>query len=498
MHLPDKQTFVEAARPGRVVPVRREIVADLLTPLTAFMRLDTDPDRAAYLLESVEGGEKWGRYSFIGVAPRRMVRARGDQTQVWQRGKWGAPQTSADPLKTLCDEAGRWSPHGAEDLPRFWGGLVGYLGYDMVRWIETLPDHGERDLDVYDGYLVEAGIIVALDSLRQRATIVCPVPIEDHTDPGAAWEQARAAIDAVVVRLRTVAPDPTPSIELEPLPEDPPSNLDEPEFVEIVRRAKEYISAGDIIQVVLSRRFTIDAGQTDPFSIYRALRLTNPSPYMFYLRYPEYSVVGASPEILVRRQDDEVAVRPIAGTRRRGATPEEDRAIEEELKTDPKEVAEHVMLLDLGRNDVGRIANTGTVKVTDQMITERYSHVMHLVSNVTGQVPDETTPEDVIRATFPAGTLSGAPKVRAMEIIEELEPHGRGVYGGAAGYIGYDGNLDLAIAIRSVLAMPDQLYVQAGAGIVHDSIPEREFEETREKARGVLRAIRLAREALGN
>lgn len=481
MHLPDKTTFEQAARPGRVIPVRREVVADLLTPLTAFRRLDRDPDKAAYLLESVEGGEKWGRYSFIGIEPRHIIKV---------------PRTQGD-LARICSWLNEWEPACDEDLPRFWGGLVGFLGYDIVRDIERLPSRAERDLECDDAYLMEAGIVVCMDSLRQRATVICPVRIQEGIDASASYEQARAAIDAAIMRLRTPAPPPAPAIELEPLPEDPPSNLDEPEFCDIVRKAKEYISAGDIIQVVLSRRFEIASSTTSPFDIYRALRLTNPSPYMFFLRFPEYAVVGASPEILVRRENDVVEVRPIAGTRRRGVDEADDLAIEEELRADPKEVAEHVMLLDLGRNDVGRIAEIGTVEVAEQMGVERYSHVMHLVSSVRGKVPKETTAEAIIRATFPAGTLSGAPKVRAMEIIEELEPTGRGVYGGAAGYLGYDGNLDLAIAIRSVLAMPGKLYVQAGAGIVYDSVPEREFEETREKARGVLRAIRLAREAFG-
>ena len=497
MHLPDKQSFLELARPGKIIPVRREVIADLVTPLTAFLRLDRDPDKAAFLLESVVGGEKWGRYSFIGIAPRTLLRSRGSTVEEHEGGAWRPVEGCEDPLHTLCARAARWEPAGDGDLPRFWGGLVGYLGYDMVRWIEQLPTHTERDLPVWDAYLMEAGIVVALDALRQRATVVCPVPIVEGMDAGAAWEQARAAIDAAVARLRTPVAPVAPAIELEALPEDPPSNLAEEPFCDAVRRAREYIAAGDIIQVVLSRRFEIPARGTSAFDIYRALRLTNPSPYMFFLRFPEYSVVGASPETLVRREHDVVEVRPIAGTRRRGATPAEDAAIEEELRAHPKEVAEHVMLLDLGRNDIGRIAATGSVRVTDQMTVERYSHVMHLVSSVQGVLAPGVTPEEVIRATFPAGTLSGAPKVRAMEIIEELEPHGRGVYGGAAGYLGYDGNLDLAIAIRSVLATDERLYVQAGAGIVYDSVPAREFEETREKARGVLRAIRLAREAFG-
>ena len=494
MHTPDRQTFEDLASPGSVIPIRREVIADLVTPLTAFLRLDRDPEKAAYLLESVEGGEKWGRYSFIGVEPRRLIRSRGQTIETHRHGRWSA-DTTPDALHAICDEANRWNPVGDEDLPRFWGGLVGYLGYDMIRCIERLPTHAERDLPVWDSYVMEAGIVVCLDSLRQRATITSAICIEEGMDLAATWRQATTAIDAAAERLAAPVPVLRPPIELDPLPEDPPSNLDAESFGGIVDKALHYIRSGDIIQAVLSRRFEIPSVSTRPFDIYRALRLTNPSPYMFYLRFPEYAVVGASPEILVRREGPVCEVRPIAGTRRRGATPDEDAAIEAELRADPKEVAEHVMLLDLGRNDIGRIARTGSVEVTDTMVVERYSHVMHLVSNVGGELADGATMEDVIRATFPAGTLSGAPKVRAMEIIEELEPHGRGVYGGAAGYLAYGGNLDLAIAIRSVLALRDRLYVQVGAGIVYDSVPSREFEETREKARGVLRAIRLAREA---
>ncbi|MFT5429863.1 MAG: anthranilate synthase component 1 [Myxococcota bacterium] len=496
MHLPDRQTFIEQAKPGYVVPVYREVVTDLLTPLAAFRRLDRDPEQAAYLLESVEGGEKWGRYSFIGIAPRRLMRSRGHTLEVVERGEIIRTEVD-DPLAEICAAASSAVPAQCDELPRFWGGLVGYLGYDMVRFIEKLPETADRDLPIWDSYLVEAGIVVALDSLRQRAQVICPVRISEATDVNAAWAQAQSAIDAAVARLRRPVPLPDPAIELDPLPEDPPANLDGPAFEAAVEKAREYISAGDIIQVVLSRRFEIPTGSTRPFDIYRALRLTNPSPYMFFLRFPEYAVVGASPEILVRREDDVVEVRPIAGTRRRGKNPVEDAEIADELRADPKEVAEHVMLLDLGRNDIGRIADVGSVTIEEQMIIERYSHVMHLVSSVCGRVGPDVTAEAIIRATFPAGTLSGAPKVRAMEIIEELEPHGRGIYGGAAGYLSYNGNLDLAIAIRSVLALPDRLLVQAGAGIVWDSVPSRELEETREKARGVLRAIRLAREAFG-
>lgn len=492
----DKEGFIALAKPGTIVPVYREVIADLVTPLTAFLRLDRDPAQAAFLLESVEGGEKWGRYSFIGVMPKAMVRTRNTEVQHWCNDEWKSAENE-DPLKFICQTAEKFTPADCPELPRFWGGWVGYLGYDMVHFVETLPKQAERDVPVWDSYLIEPQIVVALDALRQRATIIHPVTIHDGLDLDQAFEEAEKLIAETARDLSTPVVQPRPRVDSEPMPEEPSPNLNEAQFCNAVEKAQEYIRSGDIIQVVLSRRFEIPTRRMAHFDLYRALRLTNPSPYLFYIRFPEYSVVGASPEILVRRESNTVEVRPIAGTRRRGANKQDDLAIEAELKADPKEVAEHVMLLDLGRNDIGRIAETGTVQITEQMVIERYSHVMHLVSSVKGTVTPDTPMEDVIRATFPAGTLSGAPKVRAMEIIEELEPNGRGVYGGAAGYLGYDGNLDMAIAIRSVLAFEDKLYVQAGAGIVYDSVPEREFEETREKARGVLRAIQMAREALG-
>jgi len=487
---------VKNARPGTVIPVHREVVADMLTPLTAFLRLDRDPSQAAYLLESVEGGEKWGRYSFIGVQPRQLLRSREQTVEHQSSDQW---QTTTVPnaLSHLCRLVQADQPIPDPRLPRFWGGLVGYLGYDMIHSIEDMDRVAERDLPVWDSYLMEAGVVVILDALRKRAQIVCPVHIQDNTNAQEAWDAAVATLDDAATALATpVTQAPaTLSPQVQAPMDDPPTNMTDQQFEQAVVRARQYIESGDIIQVVLSRRFDIPTTQSDPFQMYRALRLSNPSPYMFFIRFPEYTVVGASPEVMARRDGDTVEVRPIAGTRRRGATPEEDQAIEDELRTDPKEVAEHVMLLDLGRNDVGRISQTGTVQIPDRMVVERYSHVMHLVSGVTGLLNPDVDMEQVIRSVFPAGTLSGAPKVRAMEIIEELEPHGRGVYGGAAGYMGYDGNLDMAIAIRSLVAFPQCVHVQVGAGIVYDSQPERELEETREKSLAVLKAIAMAQGA---
>ncbi len=500
-------TLAPEAR-GVVVPVVCEMIADLLTPLTAYRRLDRDPSDPPFLLESVEGGERWARWSFIGLATRRRLVVTGNRLTIATRSQTSVIE-SADPLAALGDEAAAFVPVATEGLPRFWGGLVGVLGYDVVRFVERLPRLAIRDLPLPDAVLVEPGVVVALDGLRQRANLICPIPVErgahSEAELAAAWEQAQAALSAVRARLRGVEPESVAAIVLEPLPTEPVESLDRAEFCRAVLRAKEYIAAGDVIQVVLSRRLELPRPfGVEALELYRALRLMNPSPYMFCFRFPAgpgvtsaFEVVGASPEVLVRREADTVTVRPIAGTRRRGPTPEEDAAIEAELRADPKELAEHVMLVDLGRNDVGRLAVPGTVRVTDRFIVERYSHVMHLVSQVEGTVPKDTRADAVIRATFPAGTLSGAPKVRALEIIEELEPTGRGVYGGAVGYLGYDGTLDLAIAIRSIVGLPASLLVQTGAGVVYDSEPEREFEETREKARGVLAAIRLARQLGG-
>ncbi len=494
---PDLATFCQHAAPGRVVPVAREVVADLLTPLEAFRRLDPGPAEAAFLLESVQGGERWGRWSFIGLQPRRLYRTLGQRAEtVDARGVH--VEEVPDALHWLLERAAEVEVVLTAGLPtRFVGGLVGTLGYDLVRFIERLPARATAELPVYDGYLIEPSVVVALDALRQRATLIAPVRIAPGDDLATVYAAAVASLDAAATALARPAPEVPPAPRR---PIAPPVGVPEPlAFLDAVSRAKEFVAAGDVIQVVLSRRFAIDAGGVAPFELYRALRLVNPSPYLFYLRFPEYTVVGASPELLVRREDDAVTVRPIAGTRRRGTTPEDDAAIEAELRADPKEVAEHVMLVDLGRNDVGRLALPGSVVVVDRFVVERYSHVMHLVSGVQGTVPPGTSPEAVFRATFPAGTLSGAPKVRAMELIEALEPTRRGVYGGAAGYIGYgrQANLDLAIAIRSVVAIDDNFYLQVGAGVVFDSVPERELEETNEKARGVLAALELARTAFG-
>ncbi|MBI2898099.1 MAG: anthranilate synthase component I family protein [Deltaproteobacteria bacterium] len=476
---------------GRVVPIIGEILADQLTPVAAFASVAKG--RHAYLLESVEGGEKWGRYSFIGVDPDVVFRARGSRVELERLE--GTTVLEADPLRALEEILLEHRPVEAAlpaGLPRFWGGAVGYLGYDLVRGIEHIGTKNPETSE-HDAVLAIGGTLLVFDGLRQTVQVIVPARVGADSD--AAWDRAAARIEEVAgrlnepPRLRSLTPPSGPGLQ----PELGDASMDERGFREAVGRAREYIRAGDIIQVVLSRRFTAARCGTDPLDVYRMMRVINPSPYMFFLRFPERSVVGASPEVMVRRTGGEVELRPIAGTRRRGATPEDDARMAAELLADPKERAEHVMLLDLGRNDLGRLSVPGGVEVTERMVIERYSHVMHLVSNVVGHVRPGVGPFDVIRATLPAGTLSGAPKVRAMQIIEELEPCRRGIYGGAVGYVGFDGNLDLAIAIRTIVAEADELVVQAGAGIVWDSDPERELAEVASKARAPFAAIAAAR-----
>jgi anthranilate synthase component 1 len=498
-YVPSREEFREAATRGNLIPVYREILGDGDTPVSAYAKLGRK--EYGFLLESVVGGEKWAAYSFLGVEPRAIVSAKGGQVSVvWRdvdgggeekRATWAA----ADPTAALAEILADFRPVASPGLPRFWGGAVGWIGYDVVRAFEDLPHRAPDDLHLPEMCLVLTDTLVIFDNLRQTLKIVAApfVPRPEKADD--AYDAACARIDRIAAKLRepggaglkAIEPD-RPSAGIVPR-----SSFGEEKFLAAVKQAKEYILAGDAFQIVLSQRFEVERGDVDPFDVYRALRVVNPSPYMFHLDFPEARVTGASPECMVRLDRGRVEVRPLAGTRKRGATPAEDDALATELLGDPKERAEHVMLIDLGRNDVGRVARNGTVRVDEQMAIERYSHVMHLVSNVRGELAEGKTALDVLRATFPAGTLSGAPKIRAMEIIDELEPHRRGIYGGAVGYLSYTGNLDLAIAIRTLVAREDKIYVQAGAGLVYDSDPAREHEETVNKARAVLRAVELAR-----
>ncbi len=483
MIVPTRSEFLALARTGKLVPVYREVFADHDTPVSAFRRIDDGP--YGFLLESVEGGEKWGRYSILGSRPSAVYIARDGRAELHEGDRVTALAGSpSEALATLLRERQAVPLPG---LPRFCGGAVGYFGYDAVRWFERLPSQAGDGLPVPDAVLMFGDVVCVFDSLTHTLKIVTHA--RGGSDPDAAYDAAVARLNAEVERLRK------PLAWIEPPAwgeaSEPKSSMDKASFCRAVETAKEHIRAGDIFQVVLSHRMSAEVSQP-PFEGYRALRITNPSPYMYYLKLGDLAIVGSSPEVLVRRTESMLEVRPIAGTRPRGRTPDEDRALEEELLADEKERAEHVMLVDLGRNDVGRVAAFGSVETNEYLKVERYSHVMHLVSNVRGRVQGDLAPLDVIGATFPAGTVTGAPKVRAMEIIDALEPVRRGIYAGAVGYFDYHGNLDLCIAIRTLVYTRGQAHWGVGAGIVADSDPEREWDETMNKGRALWLAVQRA------
>ena len=494
-HTPTRDEFRRLARQGNLIPVYREILADMETPVSAFRRIAHRPN--AFLLESVEGGERLARFSFLGADPYLVFRSKGPTAHVTQGGETREVplEDGRDPLHVLEALLGEVRYVELPGLPRFVGGAVGYIGYDWVRFLEPIGDSTQDDLDIDDCRLLLTDTLLIFDHVRHRIKVLANARVAD--DPDAAYDAAVAKVDALVEMLkqpRPVAP-PAPENTRE---EDHRfvSNMTQTDYKKMVLRGKEYIGQGDIIQAVLSQRFTRPL-HADTFDVYRALRSLNPSPYMFYLHFEGgTTLVGASPEILVTAEKDKVTVRPIAGTRPRGDTPEEDARLGEELLADEKERAEHIMLVDLGRNDIGRVCDYGTVQVDELMVVERYSHVMHIVSNVTGRLSADKTPFDVLRATFPAGTLSGAPKVRAMQIIEELEPTRLGAYGGAIGYFSFNGNLDACITIRTLLVKDGVAYVQAGGGIVADSDPDAEYEETVNKSNAVRRAVEMAEAGL--
>ena len=470
------------------IPVTREVLADLETPLSCYLKLARGA--YSYLFESVQGGEKWGRYSLIGMPATTILKVYGDQLTIERDGEQLVSRNTDDPLREIEEFQSSYRMPELPQLPRFTGGLVGYFGYDTVRYIEprlkkSVPPDA---LGTPDILLMVSDEVVIFDNLLGKLILVVH---EDASEPNA-WNLAQTRLDELEAKLANPLPDLPPlKMQGSGLQESAfVSSFGEQNFKQAVNKIKDYVLAGDVMQVVPSQRLSMDF-EAEPLNLYRALRCLNPSPYLYYLDMDDFQIAGSSPEILARLEDGEVTVRPIAGTRRRGHTPEEDRALEADMLADPKEIAEHLMLIDLGRNDVGRVAQTGTVKLTDKMSVERYSHVMHIISNVTAQVIPGTTAIDVLRATLPAGTLSGAPKIRAMEIIDELEPVKRGVYGGAVGYIGWNGNMDTAIAIRTAVIKDGKLYVQAGAGIVADSVPELEWKETMNKARAIFRAADL-------
>jgi anthranilate synthase component I len=498
--VPSLEDFIELARKARVVPVRGEFLFDTDTAVTAYQKLARPP--FSFLLESVVGGEKWARYTFLGTEPAGAWRLRDREVSWWTPGEGWAPVEVDDPLSDLDRRLRERIPAPVPDLPRFWGGAVGYFGYDVVRQMERLPELADRDLDLPDALVIFTDVVLAIDNLLGRAMAIRSVPVEPgmgRRELEALYRETSARIDELVDRLRVPATSPPLTLLREP-DRDPPfrSTMTREAFEEGVDRIREYILAGDAFQVVLSQRLSIPL-EASPFELYRALRSLNPSPYLYFLELDGTALVGSSPEVLARVEEGTVTVRPIAGTRRRGRDPEEDQALADDLLADEKELAEHRMLVDLGRNDVGRVARYGTVRVPELMVIERYSHVMHISSQVEGDLREGLGAMDVLRACFPAGTVSGAPKVRAMEIIEELEPVRRGPYAGAVGYLGYGGlTMDTAIAIRTVVAHGGEAFVQAGAGVVADSVSEKEYEETLNKARALLRAGAMVARAGGD
>lgn len=506
-HFPPFDQFAELARNHTVVPVYRQLIGDSLTPVSAFRKIEEGD--WSFLFESVVGGERVGRYSFLGSGPFRVFEAYGDRVLTRDgNGTW-VERAAADPLKVLEEMIAAYrAPHLA-GLPRFCGGAVGYAGYDTVRYVERLPNAPPDDRHIPDLCFGFFDRMVIFDHINKTVAVIAHATLEAK-DQGAGraeddlrreYAAACSRVDQLVERLQRPDTD-LPLRDIDPLARRTStgthaplakviSNFTQPQFEAAVRKAVEYINAGDIFQVVLSQRFQVET-QARPFDIYRALRVVNPSPFMFYVRAGAVTLVGASPEIMCRVENGEITNRPLAGTRPRGKTPDEDKSLAEELVADPKERAEHIMLVDLARNDVGRVSRLGSVRISDLLAVERYSHVMHLSSTVTGELLSEKTAFDALRASLPAGTLSGAPKVRAMEIIDELEPHRRGPYGGAVGYVDFSGNMDTCIALRTMVILGQTAYIQAGAGIVADSVPATEYQETVNKAMSLLRSLEVA------
>jgi len=497
MYTPSLEEFKKKAAEGNLIPVYKEIVADLDTPVSAYLKIRGGD--YSFLLESVEGGEKWARYCFLGCDPSLIVSTKGNTVTIQNNGKQETGTLAGEnPLSAVKEILARYQPVYQEGLPRFSGGAVGFIGYDMVRYFEGLPERTQNDLDVPDSLFVITDTLLIFDNVSQTIKIVSNALVEDD-DLDGLYARTIQEIEVLEGKLRAGIPDLKAGngagTNVDADGGKIESNFAEEKFKEAVLKIKKYILEGDAIQVVLSQRLKFPITQ-DPFNIYRALRTINPSPYMYFLKFGGLQVVGSSPEVLVRLEGEKVEVRPIAGTRKRGRNEEEDKALETELLQDEKELAEHIMLVDLGRNDLGRVARTSTVEVNEKFQIERYSHVMHIVSNVRGILKKGLDCFDVLKAAFPAGTVSGAPKIRAMEIIEELEPTRRGLYAGAVGYISFTGNMDTAIAIRTLLIKNNIAYLGVGAGIVADSVPENEFEETMNKGRALLKAIEVTERGL--
>jgi len=474
------------------IPISVEILADMETPLSVFKKLGNQP--YSYLFESVEGGEKWARYSLIGLPASTVIKVFNNEIQIWEDGKITEKLISEDPLKFLEEYQENIKVKVNEELPGFTGGLVGYLGYDCIRYIEprlsksNLPD----PLGTPDALFMLSEEVAVFDNLNNKLHLIVLSKSESKEDITSANERLKELSDKLLTPLALNNPEEINSPVTE---KDFVSGFGEKEFKESVEKIKEYIRAGDVMQVVCSQRMSVPF-TSDPVELYRSIRHLNPSPYLYYLNLEEFHIVGSSPEILARLENGEVTVRPIAGTRRRGKDDMDDIAMEEDMVNDPKEIAEHLMLIDLGRNDIGRIAEPGTVEVTQRFGIERYSHVMHMVSNVRAKLRKGLKSMDVFRATFPAGTLSGAPKIRAMEIIDEFEPVKRGIYGGAIGYFSWQGNMDMAITIRTAIIKDEVLYIQAGGGFVADSDPELEWKESLNKGRAIFKAVEMVQQKL--
>jgi anthranilate synthase component 1 len=492
MFRPSLEEFKQKAKKGNLIPVYSEILADMETPVSAFLKIDDG--RHSFLLESMEGGEKWARYSFLGSRPSVIVKSSGRSAEVIRSGKKKRLSFERDPLEVIKEILAEYQPVPDPALPRFFGGAVGFMGYDVVRFFEELPAREKNGLDLPDIFFMITDTIVIFDNVTHRIKVVSNAHVKGKSAE-IAYKEAMAKINRLVKKLKSPAPTRATWGKRRPKEHTLTSNFTQPQYEQAVLKAKEYIKAGDIFQVVPSQRFQT-AINVEPYEIYRALRLINPSPYMYFLRCGDATVVGASPEVMVRLEGRRIDLRPIAGTRRRGATEEEDKALAEELLADPKERAEHIMLVDLGRNDVGRVSEPGSVQVSELMVIERYSHVMHIVSNVLGKLSGGRDSYDVIRACFPAGTVSGAPKIRAMQIIDELEPTRRGPYAGAVGYFGFSGNMDTCITIRTLVIKDNTAYIQAGGGVVADSDPAAEYQETVNKAKAMMRAVEMAEKGL--
>jgi anthranilate synthase component 1 len=486
---PSFKEFCRFAKQGNLVPIYQELLMDLETPLSFFKRLERD--RYSFLLESVEGNERWARYSFLGTRPQRIFMARGKQIDLVENGKkrtW----YSATPLESLEELLTGCRPVAVPGVPPFFGGALGYVGYDAVAQLHGVANDKREPLAMPEIFFIFVQTLVAFDNLKHTIKIIDNVRLDGETPLRQAYDESASRIHEVIASLKKQPRGIEPRHLNQAAGQGKfNSNLSRKEFHAAVTRAKEYIRAGDIIQVVLSQRLETET-ETDPFEIYRALRFINPSPYMFYLELDDLRIIGSSPETMVRLTGRTIELRPIAGTRRRGSTPEEEKELEADLLADPKERAEHIMLVDLGRNDVGRVAEVGSVEVNELMAIERYSHVIHIVSNVRGTLARDSSALDLFVSSFPAGTVAGAPKRRAMQIISELEPEKRGLYAGAIGYFGYNGNLDTCIAIRTIVMQGKKVYITAGAGIVADSDPESEYQETLSKARAMLKAVEFA------